>query len=266
MKKPLSNIIASLLCLALASSPVGSAGILLLGGSAGYTAQGVSFSATTTMERVAALSGVTDSKTIMLSFWFRAAAGTDSNTIRLFHSTNVGILLDRLGTSGLMRVICQNAASSNILFINTTATFLAGQGWKHILISGNLATATLQMYVEDVSDITITTNINDTIPWATGQSNYTIPDSGLPGPFDIADFWFDPNQTPLDLTVTANRRKFISAGLAPVDLGATGATPTGTSPAVFFSGVAASWNTNKGTGGGFTITAGSITSASSNPP
>lgn len=242
----------------------GTGGYPTIGGG-GYTAQGVSFSATTAMHSAAALTGVTDSKTTMLSFWFRAAAGTDAQTIRILCSNNDHWDLDRLATTGSMRLICQNAANSNILIMQTTGALLAGQGWKHVLMSANLATSTVQLYVQDVSDLATPTVNNDTISYTTA-TDWLFPNAGLPGPFDIADFWMDTNQTPLDLTVTANRRKFISAGGAPVDLGVAGATPTGTSPTVFLSGAAASWNTNKGTGGGFTVTAGSIAAASSNPP
>src|SRR5229473_1257812 len=184
MKKKLASLfiaLFSLVCL------TGAGWLPLAQSSGAYVAQGVNFSATTAMHRAAALTGITDSKTIMISFWFRAAAGTDANTIRIFDAINTtgqAIILDRLATSGVMRVICQNSAGTDIIRIATTGTFLVGQGWKHILISVNLATATLQMYVEDVSDINITTNTNDTIEWATGASDYDMPNGGLPGPFD----------------------------------------------------------------------------------
>ena len=76
----------------------------------------------------------------------------------------------------------------------------------------------------------------------------------------IADFYFNPT-TYIDLSVTANRRKFISASLHPVDRGATGSIPTGTAPIMYQSGAVASWQTNKGTGGGFTLT-GALTASS----
>lgn len=233
---------------------------------ASYTAQGVSFAASTHLDKPSALTGVTDSKTGMISFWFKATAGTDANTIRIFSGSN-SLLLDRIATTDVMRVICINAAASNILIASTTGAFAVGGGWHHFLASWNLATSIVQFYVNDVSDVAGGPFIsNDTIAYATNGTDWEFADVGLPGPFDIADFWFDPNQAPLDLSVIANRRKFISAGLAPVNLGAAGATPTGTSPAVFCSGAAASWNTNKGTGGGFTSSGTAIATASTNPP
>jgi hypothetical protein len=92
----------------------------------------------------------------------------------------------------------------------------------------------------------------------------------LPVNADIADFYLDQTVA-YDPSVTANRRKFITAGLRPADLGANGETPSGTSPILFLSannkyGVATvpNWGVNKGTGGTFAL-AGSLSAESSNP-
>ena len=85
---------------------------------------------------------------------------------------------------------------------------------------------TIQIYVEDASDASISFNTNDTIAYATGVTDWQLSNVGQPANNDIADFYFDPT-TFTDLTVTANRRKFISAGLAPVNLGTNCATPSG---------------------------------------
>ena len=80
---------------------------------------------------------------------------------------------------------------------------------------------------------------------------------------DIADVYIAPGQF-IDFSVEANRRKFISADGKPVDLGSNCSTPTGTAPAVCFSGNASSFGTNKGTGGAFTLT-GTLTDAVTSP-
>jgi len=68
----------------------------------------------------------------------------------------------------------------------------------------------------------------------------------------ISEFYFAPNQY-LDLSVEANRRKFITADGKPADLGADGSTPTGTAPAIYLPNRAALIGTNAGTGGNFTV-------------
>jgi hypothetical protein len=69
----------------------------------------------------------------------------------------------------------------------------------------------------------------------------------------LGDIWFMPGLY-IDLSIEANRRRFISAAGEPVYLGANGEGPTGAVPLVYLSGALASWHTNKGTGGGFTLT------------
>lgn len=58
----------------------------------------------------------------------------------------------------------------------------------------------------------------------------------------------------LDFSVTANRRLFLTAGLAPADLGATGSTPTGSTPTIYLPLNASSPGTNASGHGNFTVT------------
>jgi hypothetical protein len=63
----------------------------------------------------------------------------------------------------------------------------------------------------------------------------------------------------------ANRRLFISATGKPVSLGANGSTPFGTQPAIYLGNPLATWHTNLGAGGGFNVTGGALTAASTSP-
>ncbi len=78
---------------------------------------------------------------------------------------------------------------------------------------------------------------------------------------DMADVWVAPGVSLLDgagLIPEATRRLFISATGKPVD-------PSGfPASAMLFSGNAASFGTNQGTGGAFTTT-GTLTNSSSSP-
>lgn len=71
-----------------------------------------------------------------------------------------------------------------------------------------------------------------------------------------------------NITVKANRRKFISANGKPVFLGTDGSKPTGTPPIVFLSqqrnDTPNTFNINRGTGGDFTIT-GTLTESTTSP-
>ena len=71
---------------------------------------------------------------------------------------------------------------------------------------------------------------------------------------DMAEVWFDDSY--IDFSTEANRRKFATAGGKPVDVGTDGSTPTGGQPIIYLSvrpgDAAADFVTNRGTGGNFT--------------
>ncbi len=81
---------------------------------------------------------------------------------------------------------------------------------------------------------------------------------------DISDWWFAPGQF-VDWSNPANMAKVRDPITGkPVNLGANGELVTGIAPAIFFSGDATGFATNKGTGGAFSLT-GALTNASTSP-
>src|SRR4029077_11916087 len=70
----------------------------------------------------------------------------------------------------------------------------------------------------------------------------------------LADVWISNPPSFVDLTIEANRRKFINHDLSPVDLGDLGMHPFGYQPALYMSvrpgGVPADIQINRGLGGG----------------
>jgi hypothetical protein len=234
-----------------------------------YTAQGINFDfvAPTAIKRAGALTGIVDSKVGTLSVWFNPKGHLTTGQIIIDSNygsatpVSLGIDASRINLS------CANAANTPILQLWTANPHLTA-GWKHILASWDLSVPTAKIYITDVDDTTTPTLTNDLIPYATATAQqWWNTDPGAPMDMDLADLWLDTN-TFIDLTVTANRRKFISAAQAPVNLGVAGATPTGSSPMIFFTGNngAAAWATNLGTGGAFALDRGALTLASSNPP
>jgi hypothetical protein len=135
----------------------------------------------------------------------------------------------------------------------------------HILASWDLAAGTIKVYKDDSDSTNVFTNSNTNIDYDGGDVNmFNVNGAGankLKG--DVADFWFMYG-TFMDLTNATNRRKFIDAGGKPVNLGADGSTPTSSAPQIFLSGATASWHTNDGAGGGFTLN-GTLATAASSP-
>ena len=217
------------------------------------------------MTRGADLTGLADGKQGILSFWFRKDGGDGSNQYILAND------LERfrciIQSNNKFMVDADNV-SGNKLFIETAAAHTASATWKHFLSSWDLATAGARfIYISDAADLTVTVFTNDTIDYTDTDWSIGVNTSGSQK-FNgcLAELFF--HTTYLDISVEANRRKFISASGKPVDLGADGSTPLGVQPLVYqrvADGAAAStFATNLGSGGNFTIT-GSLDIASTSP-
>jgi hypothetical protein len=90
---------------------------------------------------------------------------------------------------------------------------------------------------------------------------------GTTGEAIVADLWFANTTSFVDLTVMANRRKFIAYDGGAQQLGSDGSSPFGTQPPVFLTsnGTPSSFGTNAGRGGPFGITGGTLTAGGSAP-
>jgi hypothetical protein len=140
-------------------------------------------------------------------------------------------------------------------------------GFRHFMVAWDFnhpaGSRIVVVYVDDVQ-ISLSNTVFDagagfSINYAADVAFATcgFPGSAPPTPTSSAcwwNLWIYPGVF-LDLTVVANRRKFISAGGHPVDLGANGELPTGSSPPIFQTMTATSVNVtdffvNHGTAGG----------------
>lgn len=213
------------------------------------------------LTRGAGLSGAADSKLLTYSVWLRpdthtfffdrvicgsnSLAGADYRTRSEFNGSGAGPYP--------LVVYGFNAANGNILTLQTSALPL--DTWTHVLVSVDLANpANRHVYLNGVSDAGASwpTYTNDTMDftladWSVGA----IADGSLKFTGGIAELWFQPGLY-VDLSIAANRRKFITAEGRPAGLGPSGNLPTGSAPLVYLSGQYGAWHTNKGTGGGFT--------------
>lgn len=220
------------------------------------------------MLRGAGLTGLSDGKTGILSFWYRidGGDGTGRAILQNNQATSTGTRIVHIGTN-VINIIGVNSAGSQIMQLNTSAK-TASATWLHVLASWDVSTGSLNLYVNDVSDSVTPSSSDDTIDytytnWSIGATvTGTSKQNGC-----LAEFYFAPNQY-LDFSITDNRRKFISADGKPVNLGIDGSLPTGTAPIVFFhldpAEAPADFATNRGTGGSFSIT-GTLTAGSSSP-
>ena len=252
------------------------------GGSASYVAQAVHFDGSNDyLSRAASFTGAADSKKWTFSAWVKASADT-SNIMQILSSRNVASSQVRTSvfrlpsTSGFpfaLDVTGHRPASSNegLVLVSPSNSLAVAEGWVHALFSVDMAdTAKRHLYLNDVSSLAAAViytndNLDFTLPdWFVGAAAHTSGDKFFG---DMADMWHAPGVY-VDLSVEANRRKFISAAGKPVDLGGDGSLPGLGVPTLYLSrrvgGSVASFAANGGSGGGMTVN-GTLTAASTSP-
>lgn len=194
------------------------------------------------------LDGASDSKLWSWSFWLKRNTISTDQRVLGTNGDNIRIALpaanDRIVIQG------QNAAGTTILSIRTSA-LTDTAGWHHCCGSVDMASGGV-LFLDDVSDYGQITFTDDSLDFT--QSDHAI--GALPtGSFkldaDLAEVWIAPGVL-VDFSDEATRRRVVTADLKAVYLGPDGSFVTGTAPAIYLANPAASWETNLGTGGGFT--------------
>ena len=219
---------------------------------ASYTAHSATSNGTVYMSRGGALTGSADGTEGMVSFWYDPA-GTDGVQQTIFQSNNGRVSIIK-STDNQLRFNMASAADVDKIRILSITAYVAATARIHVIASWSTTNNRAQLYVNDVDDADVVTTANDSV-----AIDYTDTDWGVfwgPGGYpsvigSIGEFYFNEAES-LDLSVASNRRKFVTADLKPVDLGATGSTPTGTAPIIYLKSVYSSYPTNSGSGGNFT--------------
>lgn len=251
-------------------------------------AEAVHFDGATYISMSTTFSGVADSATGSLSVWLNWDGNTTSDSFQniladyagahdsdlifdIFESTQSPPSNLRMGWTPAVNGNIGGSASG----AGTSASTVTPGVWQNWLISWDTSITTApicQVYINDVVSPTtddgtaagpFTVKYASIAGWVVGAQLTTM--SAASGFYsgDMCDLWFAPGQY-IDFSNVTNRRKFIDALGARVDLGATGDLPTGTAPAVFFRGDAAVFGANQGTGGTFSTT-GTLTDATAPP-
>lgn len=214
----------------------------VIGNKAAFAPVANHFVASAGFNKTTDFTGNANGKQGLCSFWIKPSATSGFSPFIGNGSGNIAI-----GVSGLaMHVYGANAAGSEILGLDTT-TNLTLNVWTHILMSWDLGAAYAKLYINDVYRSSgFEMHTNDTLDYADG--GWTIAESGFAG--CLSEFYFAPNQF-LDITNSVNRRKFVTADLKAVDLGADGSIPTGTSPLYYMRKNGSNRLVNSGSGGNF---------------
>lgn len=224
-----------------------------------FTPRGARFAGATGY-RSTAMTGIPATSQGMVSMWYRNTNATwDATTNCLFHfrvganvrleaktSTSGRITVTLVNDTGSNNVVCYAGAGTLQHAVNTWYHLLVGwtatgiSVWINGVLVGTRSFASVTMAGNNLTQIGIGTT-------STG-GQYWIG--------DLAHLYLTVSQY-LDFSVLANREKFALSG-QPVNLGATGALPTGLSPEWYYDGEAPAWS-NQGTAGNVTLTGGPLT-------
>lgn len=229
-----------------------------------WAAAGVDFDGTNDhFERLSDLTGIADGAQGIFSCWFRldGGNGVDQRFIWSFNQTNI--------TRTSANVINVDFRGTGQVTMSTTGTHTASGTWKHLLTSWDTNTAGARhIYVSDVADTSVATFTAGNLDYTRGEFWVGGNSGGGANRFNgcLAEVFFHTSW--LDISVEANRRKFITAAGRPEYLGKLGERPLGVQPLVYMSrrlgAPVTSFNTNLGTGGALTLT-GTLDASSSNP-
>ena len=190
--------------------------------------------------------------------------------------TSMFIVQGRNGTSGAswrlerttgesIKVVVQDSTPTTILDAFTAVDLAeAADGWVHVYVSVDLSsTGNRAFYVNGVSGSPTWTTYNTAGVMALDRTHLNIgADDSLGSDYSgqIAELWVDDAYWPA-ATYIGN---FYAAG-APVNLGATGSTPTGGAPDLYMKFISGSLGVNSGADGGTGTLAGDVTDGPSFP-
>lgn len=209
------------------------------------------------------LNGSTGSSAGMLSVWLHFN-GSDGATQMIavaqvalsggvFKNSNNKLQFQLNGCNGAL-----------LLDMQTQNTYTSNSGWIHVLAAWDVAANKAEIYVNGVPDRASGATISS------GAICYNAPKWGVGGlssatlDADVADLYASFG-TFVDLNVAANRAKFRTAAGKPTDPGADCSGLDGITPIACLTGPLATWHTNKGTGGGFTLVGDGLSAAATSP-
>lgn len=246
--------------LGLGMQKAGGAGVV------GYSAPATNFNKATPdyLTRGGNFTGLSDGGEGTISFWPRP--DEDASILRIFQGAGGRVDVQRRNDNRVHVKIKDTGGAFDVDLRSISAVFTVINGYHHVMASWKLSTDAKHLYTDDVSDLNAIVD-----PLGAGPLDYTAADYAVGAdvaggdPFNgcFSELWFDDSY--IDLSVEANRRKFITAAGRPVNLGSIGQGPTGSQPILFLTGSGTPFVTNLGSGGGMTDN-GAVSACSSTPP
>ena len=241
------------------------------------------FDATTYLTRASDFTSNANTNFFLCSFWFNISSnssGAGVSKIIYVNSSDFGtegtVSVVFSGASGRISVNGFNSTAFVPVFsaqLGTTAansfSSVSNLGWHNVLVSVSATGSRFYAYIDNVAVTPTSTTVTAlTIDYTRTEHQFGSGTSsgkslGLVN-IDIAQFYLN-TQSYLDLSQSSNRLLFRTQSGGPADMGASGATPTASSPMIYLTGPASIWNNNVGYGGAFTVAAGALTNSTTVP-
>ena len=205
--------------------------------------------------RGAGLDGIADGDELTFAILYRINVSDITSAMRFESSTGNATLID-FNADETVSVWIENSAGTTIIKAETTTTTVL-EAYAIVLFSVKLsATATMHLYLDDVDRLSTTTLIQgETMDFTVAEWTVGAKTNGNNKvTMDINAFGMWRNYH--DFSNESERRKFFNAsGNWAIDNSNTSdGIIDGVTPDMWFAGEFGQWHTNKGSGGGFTVT------------
>lgn len=156
------------------------------------------------------------------------------------------------------------SALADVIYAYVSTAFVIGRNYQIVMSFDMSSTSKRHIYINgQAATVTYSAYNNANIDWT--RNNFRIGATSVPDNYvngRLGALWF--NTSYIDLSVASNLAKFVTGtgiDAKPVDLGASGELPTGTSPLIYLPMYGNNAGKNYGTGGDFTVNSGPYTGA-----
>ena len=193
---------------------------------------------------------------MLFSCWIRAEVmddtafsiyKEDSSLAPNFGCTWVGGGFDRISFSA------SNSGEGTYSFASSDDDLPPNIYWRHILASADYSVASgsrsSHLYIDGV-DVNVVGSDSGTVAINAFSIKDILKDAASET-IAISEFYLTDEY--LDLSIAANRKKFITGNHKQQQLGSDGSTPTGTQPLIYLKDPAATAGVNSGSGANFTV-------------
>lgn len=200
------------------------------------------------LRRTSDLTGNTDGKTFTFSFWTWIPVGAPLGFVYYANNAGAGRFLVEVGAGQTVRIRGWRTTGTITLDVTTSSVVPAGT-FANILVSVDLANAANRsIYINDVlTSATWTTYGNNDIEFTCSQHDVCSNGSAADGAKRLSNIFLD--YTYRDMSITANRRLFVTADLKPA------AGQAALNPIMYLPmSDPTAPGLNQGTGGNFTLT------------